>query len=576
MNKELLSIACKEKPAELLLANARIVNVFTGRVQEGNVAIAGGRIAGVGDYRQAEEVLDLEGKYLLPGLLDGHVHLESSLLHPREYARAVVPRGVLGVVTDLHEIANVCGLEGIRWVLACAEKLPLDIFVMAPSCVPATNLETSGAVIDLAELEAMLDWPQVIGLGEVMNYPGVVRGETKILEKIRLFRGRLIDGHAPGLRGEDLNAYLAAGIFSDHECTALEEAREKLSRGMWLMIREGTSAKNLEALLPLVDDRTYGRCFFVVDDRSCADLLQDGDVDGVVRKAMGLGLDPVRAIRLATLNPAEYFRLAGLGAIAPGYWANLMVVDDLSSLQAKLVFYRGKLVAQEGQPIFEEPAIETWPQVSQTVRVKPFDIEALRIPARGETFPVIEVIPGQILTRRRDERVREVEGFIEPDPERDILKLIVVERHKASGNIGRGLVRGFGLKRGALASSVAHDSHNLVAVGAGDRDILQAIKELERLQGGLVVVAGGRVISSLPLPLAGLLSNEPLKTVAEKLARLEQAASDLGCSLPSPFSVLSFLALPVIPELRLTDRGLVDVTSFKLLEGASSDPYRKE
>ncbi len=576
MNKELLSIACKEKPAELLLANARIVNVFTGRVEEGNVAIAGGRIAGVGDYRQAEEVLDLEGKYLLPGLLDGHVHLESSLLHPREYARAVVPRGVLGVVTDLHEIANVCGLEGIRWVLACAEKLPLDIFVMAPSCVPATNLETSGAVIDLAELEAMLDWPQVIGLGEVMNYPGVVRGETKILEKIRLFRGRLIDGHAPGLRGEDLNAYLAAGIFSDHECTALEEAREKLSRGMWLMIREGTSAKNLEALLPLVDDRTYGRCFFVVDDRSCADLLQDGDVDGVVRKAMGLGLDPVRAIRLATLNPAEYFRLAGLGAIAPGYWANLMVVDDLSSLQAKLVFYRGKLVAQEGQPIFEEPAIETWPQVSQTVRVKPFDIEALRIPARGETFPVIEVIPGQILTRRRDERVREVEGFIEPDPERDILKLIVVERHKASGNIGRGLVRGFGLKRGALASSVAHDSHNLVAVGAGDRDILQAIKELERLQGGLVVVAGGRVISSLPLPLAGLLSNEPLKTVAEKLARLEQAASDLGCSLPSPFSVLSFLALPVIPELRLTDRGLVDVTSFKLLEGVSSDPYRKE
>ena len=576
MNKELLSIACKEKPAELLLANARIVNVFTGRVQEGNVAIAGGRIAGVGDYRQAEEVLDLEGKYLLPGLLDGHVHLESSLLHPREYARAVVPRGVLGVVTDLHEIANVCGLEGIRWVLACAEKLPLDIFIMAPSCVPATNLETSGAVVDLAELEAMLDWPQVIGLGEVMNYPGVVRGETKLLEKIRLFRGRPIDGHAPGLRGEDLNAYLAAGIFSDHECTALEEAREKLSRGMWLMIREGTSAKNLEALLPLVDDRTYGRCFFVVDDRSCADLLQDGDVDGVVRKAIGLGLDPVRAIRLATLNPAEYFRLAGLGAIAPGYWANLMVVDDLSSLQAKLVFYRGKLVAQEGQPIFEEPGIETWPQVSQTVRVKPVDIEALRIPVRGETFPVIEVIPGQILTRRRDERVREVEGFIEPDPERDILKLVVVERHKASGNIGRGLVRGFGLKRGALASSVAHDSHNLVAVGADDRDILQAIKELERLQGGLVVVAGGKVISSLPLPLAGLLSNEPLKTVAEKLARLEQAASDLGCSLPSPFSVLSFLALPVIPELRLTDQGLVDVTSFKILEGASSDPYRKE
>lgn len=572
MNKELLSIARGEKPAELLLANARIVNVFTGRVEEGNVAIAGGRIAGVGNYRRAEEILDLEGKYLLPGLLDGHVHLESSLLHPAEYARAVVPRGVLGVVTDLHEIANVCGLEGIRWVLACAEKLPLDIFVMAPSCVPATSLETSGAQIGLEELKAILDLPQVIGLGEVMNYPGVVRGETKLLEEIRLFRGRAIDGHAPGLRGEDLNAYLAAGISSDHECATLEEAREKLSRGMWLMIREGTSEKNLEALLPLVDDRTYGRCFFVVDDRSCVDLLQDGDVDGVVRKAIRLGLNPVRAIRLATLNPAEYFRLAGLGAIAPGYWANLMVVDDIFSLKARLVFYRGKLVAKEGQPSFEKPAIETWPQISRTVRIKPFDIEALRIPAQGKTFPVIEIIPGQILTRRRDERIKEVEGFIVPDTERDILKLVVVERHKASGNIGRGLVRGFGLKRGALASSVAHDSHNLVAVGADDRDIFLAIKELEKLQGGLVVVAGGRVISSLPLPLAGLLSNEPLKTVAEKLARLEQAASDLGCSLPSPFSTLSFLALPVIPELRLTDRGLVDVTSFKLLEETSSEP----
>ena len=566
MNRELISVSRGEKPAELLLANARIVNVFNGRVEKGNVAIAAGRIAGVGDYHRAKEVLDLEGKFLLPGLIDGHVHLESSLLHPAEYARAVVPRGVLGVITDLHEIANVCGLEGIRWVLACAEKLPLDVFVMAPSCVPATNLETSGAEIGLAELETMLGWPQVIGLGEVMNYPGVVRGESKLLGKVRLFRGRPIDGHAPGLRGEDLNAYLAAGVLSDHECTSLEEAQEKLSRGMWLMIREGSSEKNLETLLPLVDDQTYGRCLFVVDDRSCADLLQDGDVDGVVRKAIKLGLDPVRAIRLATLNPAEYFRLAHLGAVAPGYWANLMVVDDLFNLVAELVFYRGGLVAREGQPIFEEPEIEAGPEVSQTVRVKPFDIEALRIPARGEAFPVIEVIPGQILTRRRDERAREVDGFIEPDLERDVLKLVVVERHKATGHIGRGLVRGFGLKRGALASSVAHDSHNLVAVGVDDRDIFLAIKELEKLQGGLVVVAGGRVISSLPLPIAGLLSNEPLKTVVERLGRLEQAASDLGCSLPSPFSILSFLALPVIPELRLTDRGLVDVTSFKLLE----------
>ncbi len=565
MNRELLSVARGERPAEILLTGAKIVNVFTCQVEEGNVALFGGRIAGVGDYRQAREVLDLEGKYLLPGLLDGHVHLESSLLHPAEYARAVVPRGVLGVVTDLHEMANVSGIEGIRWVLACARDLPLDIFLMAPSCVPATNLETSGAEVGLDELKIMHEWPEVAGLGEVMNYPGVVERNLEVLAKLDLFQGRPIDGHAPGLSGRNLNAYLAAGILSDHECTTLGEAQEKLSRGMWLMIREGSSEKNLEALLPLVNDQSFDRCLLVVDDRSCVDLLRDGDVDGVVRKAIKLGLDPIRAVRLATLNPAQYFHLAGLGAIAPGYWANLVVVEDISSLEAELVFYRGKLVAKEGQPLFEvERGI--WPAVAQTVRIKPFDIEALRLPARGENFPVIEIVPGQILTRRLDERVKAGGGFIEADLEKDILKLVVVERHRATGNIGRGLVKGFGFKRGAMASSIAHDSHNLIAVGTNDRDILLALREVERLQGGLVVAAGGQVVNSLPLPLAGLLSDEPLEGVVEKLKKLERAASELGCALPSPFSSLSFLALPVIPELRLTDLGLVDVASFKLLE----------
>lgn len=568
MDREFLAVAREERPAKLLLKNAKIVNIFDHWVEEGNVAIFGGRVAGVGEYYQAEEVIDLRGRYLLPGLIDGHVHLESSLLHPAEYARAVVPRGVLGVVTDLHELANVCGLEGLHWFLSCAEKLPLDIFLMAPSCVPATRLETSGAELGLEELKNLCDWEKVIGLGEVMNYPGVVGGNAEVLEKLGLFRGKPIDGHAPGLRGQNLNAYIAAGIFSDHECTSLEEAQEKLSRGMWLMIREGSSGKNLETLLPLVSDRNFARCLFVIDDRSCNDLLQDGDVDAVVRKAIKLGLDPTKAIRMATLNPAQYFHLEGLGAVAPGYWANLVAVDELSNLRPELVFYRGRLVGRGGQPNFEGSR-EIWPGISQTVKIKPFDVEALKLPAKVETFPIIELIPGQILTRRREEKVESKDGFIEPDPERDILKLMVVERHQASGNIGRGLVKGFGLQKGALASSIAHDSHNIVAVGASDQDIFSAIKEIEKLQGGLVAVAEGKILCSLPLPIAGLLSDEPLEKVAKKLKKLEQIASELGCSLPSPFAALSFLALPVIPELRLTDLGLVDVLSFKLLKEES-------
>ena len=559
--KKLISVARGEIPADLVLKNARIINTFIGEVEQGNVAICGDRIAGVGDYERARESIDLHGNYLAPGLINGHTHIESSMLHPARYAQAVVPRGTLTVVTDLHEIANVCGIEGIKFVTSWAQKLPLDMLLMIPSCVPATALETSGAQINADDVKRLLAYPDVIGLGEMMNFPGVVSGNEEVLAKIIAAEGRVIDGHAPGLGGKDLNAYMAAGILSDHESTTLEEGKEKLKRGMYLMIREGSSEKNLNTLLPLVTDNTYKRCFFVVDDRSCADLLCQGDIDAVVRKAINQGLEPVRALQMATINSAEYFRLHDRGGIAPGYLADLITISDLSKLEIDRVFYKGKLVAKQGKPLFALPQLkaDSYQMMARSVRIKPLTTESLKITAEGETYPVIEIVPGQIITRKRIEKIKVVEGRLVPDLGEDILKLVVVERHKASGNIGLGLVKGFGLRRGALASSVAHDSHNIIAVGTDDSDILRAIEEIVKMQGGLVACANHEIVASLPLPIAGLLSPEPLGEVVAQFEKLGKAAAGLGNLPPAPFSILSFLALPVIPELRLTDLGLVSL-----------------
>jgi adenine deaminase len=562
--KELISVARGETQADLLLKNARIVNTFIGEIEQADVAIYGDKIAGVGDYGRAREIIDLQGKFLAPGLINGHTHIESSMLHPARYAEAVVPRGTLVVVTDLHEIANVCGSEGIKFVTDLARKLPLDMLFMAPSCVPATHLETSGAQISSKEVKKILAHPKIIGLGEVMNFPGVVSGDEEVLQKIGASKGKVIDGHAPGLAGKELNAYLSAGILSDHESTTLEEGKGKLRRGMYLMIREGSSEKNLDALLPLVTDNTYKRCFFVVDDRNCSDLLWEGDIDAVVRKAIDRGLEPVRAIQMATINAAEYFRLYDRGGIGPGYRANLITITDLAKLEIDMVFYQGKLVAKQGKPLFPLPPVTL--ELRDTVRIKPIMGKSLKIAATDETYPVIEIVPGQIVTRKVVEKIKIVDGAVTPDVERDILKLVVVERHKASGNIGVGLVKGFGLKKGALASSVAHDSHNIIAVGTNDFDILKAIEEINRLQGGLVVCANLEILASLPLPIAGLLSPEPLDVVVSQHEIVEKTAASLGKLPPSPFALLSFLALPVIPELRLTDLGLVDVAEFKLLK----------
>ncbi len=563
---ELIRVARGEQPADLILRNCRVINTLAGAVEDADIAIYGGTIAGLGSYSNARDVVDLRGAYVAPGLINGHTHIESSMLHPARYAEAVVPRGTLTVVTDLHEIANVCGKAGLEFCMRWGRSLPLDMKFMAPSCVPATPLETSGAALSADDIRALFTEPDVIGLGEVMNYPGVLAGARDVLDKIKAAAGKPVDGHAPGLRGHALDAYIAAGIMSDHECTSYDEALEKLHKGMHIMIREGSSEKNLEALLPLVTDLTYPRCMFVVDDRSAADLDEEGDIDHVVRRAIGLGLDPVRAIQLATINPARYFRLHDRGCVCPGKRADLITVRNLTDFAVDKVFYQGKMVAECGRPLFQSSPPDA--ELTDSVRTGLLDSRELSMPYDGREFPVIELVPGQIITKKRYTMPTVSGGAIVSDPERDILKLVVVERHRGTGNIGRGLVAGFGLKRGALASSVAHDSHNLIAVGTTDEDILGALRALVEMQGGLVVFADGEVRAALPLPVAGLLSPAPLTRVLEQMRSVQVEAHHLGTLPPAPFALLSFLALPVIPELRLTDKGVVDVAEFRIISPA--------
>lgn len=561
----LVAVGRGQEPADLVLRGGRLVNVFTGTIEEADVALCGEYIAGVGPGYEGREVMDVHGLFLVPGYIDGHVHVESSYLSPGQYARAVVPRGTTTVISDLHEIANVAGIEGLRLVLDEARATPLELFLMAPSCVPCTDhLETSGARLDPQDIQALLAWPETLGLGEMMNFPGVLGRDANVLEKVRAAAGRPRDGHSPRVLGRDLNGYLAAGLASDHECTRLEEAQEKLARGMWIMIREGSSEHNLEGLLPVVNEETQFRCMLVVDDRTAKDILHDGDMDAVLRKAVRLGLPPVRAIRLATINPATYFGLRDHGAIAPGYVANIVALEDLQEFHARLVFSRGQLVARDGQALFTPQAL-SYERLTGMMRVRPVSPDDLAIPVEKAHLPAVGVIPGQIVTAKRTVSPRRTNGHLTTDPEHDVLKLVVVERHKATGNVGKGFVTGFGLRRGALGTSVAHDSHNIVVVGAEDRDILVAIEEITRMGGGLVAVEDGTVRERLPLPIAGLLSPEPLEVVAERVQALERLAREWGCTLPAPFAALSFLALPVIPEIKVTDKGLVDVEAFAVV-----------
>jgi adenine deaminase len=560
--QEIVRYARGEEPVDLLLANARVVNVLSGEVLPGDVAIVRSRIVGLGDY-EARETLDLEGAFVAPGLIDAHVHVESSLVPPAEFARAVVPRGTTTVVTDPHEIANVLGLDGIRFMFESAKHGPLSMYVMAPSCVPATHMETNGAMLRSYDLSSFKADPWVLGLAEVMNFPGVIYGDPEVLDKLRTFDGTVIDGHCPGLSGRALSAYAAAGIQSDHECTTIEEAREKLRLGLTIFIREATNARNLKALLPLVTVANHHRICFCTDDRQPADLLDEGQIDFMVRTAIAEGIDPVIALRMATWNPAQYFRLHDRGAVTPGRRADLIVFRDLQAPVPHLVFRGGQIVARDGVIVTERAEVEPYP-LRHTMNVA-WDRVDLRIPADGSRVRVIGAIPDQLVTEALELEVLVREGLAVTDPERDLLKMAVIERHRSTGAVGKGFVHGLGLKRGALASSVAHDHHNLVVIGVDDASMLTAARRASELGGGMVVAEGDRVLAQLPLPIAGLMSDLPIEEVRVQLDAAIGAARQLGSTLHDPFMAMSFLALEVIPTLKLTDQGLVDVDRFELV-----------
>ncbi len=566
--QDAIAAARGDVPADLVLRGGRLVNVLGGEIHPVDIAVHGDTVVGFGDGYEGRDEVDCTGRWIAPGLIDGHMHLESSLVTLPEFARAVLPRGTTSVVLDPHEIANVHGVDGIRYVLDSRRAVPLRAFVMLSSCVPATHMETSGAELDAESLEPLFDEPGVLGLAEMMNFPGTVAGDAAVLAKVRAARRRRlpVDGHSPGLGGRSLNAYLTAGIGSDHESTALEEAREKLRKGMRVMIREASTARNLDDLLPLVTPENARRCSLVTDDRHPHDLMDEGHLDHAVRKAIRGGLDPVTAWRLASLNTAEWFGLdrRSLGAVAPGWKADLLVLSDLESVRVERTYVSGRLVAREGRVAADLPAAPA--TLPPSVRLGPGGLPDFRIPARGSRARVIGIVPGQIVTERlsADPPVRD--GAALADPGRDLLKLAVVERHGREGGVGLGFVSGLGLRAGAVGGSVAHDSHNLIVAGTDDEDMRRAVQALAEMQGGLVAVRDGKVRAALPLPIAGLMSDRPLAEVRAGLDRLHEAYRSLGGRLEAPFMALSFLALPVIPTLKLTDRGLVDVERFELID----------
>ena len=553
--KRLLAVARGDEPAELVLRGARVLSVFTREWLDGDVAVVDGRIAGIGAY-EGDRVLDLSGRYLVPGFIDAHVHIESSKLMVDEFARLVLPLGTTAIVADPHEIANVLGTDGVHWLLDSCVDLPLDIYFTAPSCVPASRFESPRRSLTVGDLEGLLRRTRVLGLAEMMNFPGVVAGDESELAKLRL--ARHIDGHAPGLLGRRLNAYAASGIASDHEAATPEEGRERLRSGMWLLIREASAARNLRALVPLAIEYGPSRIAFCTDDREPEHIATDGHVNALVRDAVSLGVPPEDAVVMATLSPALYHGLAGHGALAPGYRADVLVLDDLETFVPTLVL-------KNGRPVTEIPPVPVPDWVRNTVRPAELGPDAFRIPWSGGAARVIGLVPGQIVTESLVEQPTVAGREAVADPRRDLAKIAVLERHLSTGRVGLGFVRGFGLQRGALASTIAHDAHNLIVVGVDDASMELAVRRLAETGGGLVVAEQGRIAAELPLPVAGLLSDRPLDEVLAASERIGAAVRDVGVTLPHPFQVLAFLALSVIPSLKITDRGLVDVDRFELV-----------
>ena len=564
--EELIRKARGLEPVDLVLKNCRLINVLSREIYDTEIAISDDTIVGIEPGYHGAVEMDLQGMMVAPGFIDGHVHIESSMVEVPQFTRAVLPLGTTTVITDPHEIANVLGYEGIRYMMDSSKYNPLNVYFMLPSCVPATHLETSGSTLRAFDIFPFLREKWVVGLAEMMNYPGVLAGDADVLDKLKIARDKRIDGHAPGLSGPDLNAYIAAGVRSDHECTTVEEAREKLRKGMHIMIREGSATRNLRDLLPLVNDRNSRRFMWVTDDRHPNDILNEGHINYMIRTAIAHGLDPITAIQIGTINTAEYFRLEHLGAISPGRLADLVVIDDFDTFQIRKVFKSGKLVAEDGTAIYELPN-RPKSMLRGSVNIKWLEGPEFDIPAKGRQARVIELVPEQIMTRERLAMVKTENGLVTADTEQDILPLYVVERHHGSGNIGKGLVHGFGLKTGAIASTVAHDSHNLIVVGVEKEAVMHAVVQVSRMGGGIAVALPSGTIASIRLPIAGLMSDQPLEIVNEQLREVNRVIrSELGATIHEPLMTLAFLALPVIPKLKLTDKGLVDVEKFDFVD----------
>ena len=564
----ILDSATGRRPCDLNIVHCTLVDVFQGTlIPDSVVSIASGLIVGVNDGLKALQTFDAQGLFLAPGFMDSHVHIESSLLNPAEYATVVVPRGTTAVAADPHEIVNVLGYEGMNYMLRTSELLPLDVYLTVPSCVPATNFDSSGASLFASDMHQFAREDRVLGLGEVMNFPGVLGAETTLLDKIALFKEarKAIDGHAPGLRGSLLSAYISTGIRSDHESTSAEEAAEKISKGMYVMIREGSAARDLEALLPAITPNNSRRFLLCSDDRHPTDLVREGHIDRMVRLLVAGGVAPIDAIRMATLNPAERYGLSQSGAVAPGYEADLVLLGDLRDFQVQRVFKRGTLVADSGKlvlPVQERP----YP-LRDSVNIKWLEAADFKIKAQGKQIRVIEAQEGSLLTEEGIEDAPiDQEGYCYSDTDRDLLRIYVIERHRGTGNMGKAYIRGFGLKRGAIGSTISHDSHNMIILGVDDASIFKAARHLNKIGGGLVATLGDRVLAELPLPIAGLMSNLNAQQTNARLDAFEALFSSEGLRNTQPLMTLSFMALPVIPHLKITDRGLVDVDRFQRVD----------
>lgn len=565
MNKKhLIRVAQGLEPADLVLKNAEVFHVYTGEFILCDIAIADGYIAGTGSYFGIEEI-DMQGRYITPGFIDAHVHIESSMLTPYQFAKAALPCGVTTIVTDPHEIANVCGAKGIQYMLDATEQLPLNVYFMLPSCVPATDFEDSGAVLLAEDLEPFMEHPRVLGLAEVMNAPGVLQQDENVMAKLEMAGKGRIDGQAPGLTSSQLMGYAAAGITTDHECITKEQALDRLRAGIKVMLREGSAAKNMRGLLPTVNPDTAPYFMFCADDKIPAELLDSGYINYMVKAAIEEGVSVANALQIATINAARHYGIKDAGAILPGRRADLLVFDNLDEWKPRQVYKDGRLAVDNGQLLQEGRNCDN-SSLEHTVNLAPVTVESFRLPLKTEMANVIGLVPYQIVTNKAVLSVKRVDGCAVSDVENDILKLAVLERHHATGNIGLGLVKGFGLKRGALASTVGHDSHNLIVIGTNDEDMLAAVQELQRIGGGICIAEDGQIRGVLPLPVGGLMTNEPALMVAKQQAEMIALAREMGVpEFYSPFLTLAFLSLPVIPSLKLTDRGLVDVDSFKFI-----------